>query len=154
MTPAEAETISELWALAYPLIGADPRKAAALQIAIWEVVGGNQFHLTSGRDYGASRLLSIVEAPNYAGPRAGLMALTGPGQDFVIDPTDHVSVSVPVPPRVPVSVPDTGSTLGLFGLALTGLVVLRLATARRRMSSSEPSKLAYRSWQIRRPPKD
>jgi hypothetical protein len=108
MTANEAETISELWALAYPLIGSDPRKAAGLQIAIWEVVGGNQFHLgRRAKDYGAGQLLSTVEAPNYNGPMANLVALTGPGQDFVIcAPPDRESV------------PDNGATITLFALAL------------------------------------
>jgi hypothetical protein len=72
MTASEAETISELWALAYPLIGFNLRKAAGLQIAIWEVVGGNQFKLTSAKDYGAGLLLTTVEASNYNGPKANL----------------------------------------------------------------------------------
>ena len=106
MTGAEAVLISELWALAYSGIGNDAAKAAALQIAIWEVVGGSDFQLTSADDFGAGQLLSMVEAPNYSGPTANLLALTGPGQDFVIagDP-----------------VPDGGTTLALFGLALAGL---------------------------------
>ena len=116
MTAGEAASISELWALAYPLIGSDPVKAAALQIAIWEVIGGNQFSLTSAQDYGASLLLATVEAPNYHGPKANLIALTGPGQDFVIaDP----SPPKPDPTPVPQAVPDHGSTITLFGLALT-----------------------------------
>jgi hypothetical protein len=115
MTASEAETISELWALAYPLIGSDKRKAAGLQIAIWEVVGGSQFQLGKrAKDYGASLLLSTVEAPNYNGPRANLVALTGPGQDFVIRDTSGSS---------PESVPDKGATITLFGLALTALTL-------------------------------
>jgi hypothetical protein len=126
MTAGEAATISELWALAYPLIGSDPVKAAALQIAIWEVIGGNQFSLTSAQDYGASLLLTTVEAPNYHGPKANLIALTGPGQDFVIpDP----SPPKPAPTPVPQSVPDHGATLILFGLALAALALVNLANA-------------------------
>ena len=111
MTASEAETISELWALAYPLIGSSPRKAAGLQIAIWEVVGGSQFHLRSAKDYGASLLLSTVRAPNYNGPKANLVALTGPGQDYVIDPPGRQLV------------PDNGATMTLFGLALAALAL-------------------------------
>jgi hypothetical protein len=115
MTASEAETISELWALAYPLIGSDRRKAAGLQIAIWEVVGGNQFQLGKrAKDYGASLLLSTVEAPNYDGPKANLIALTGPGQDFVISA-----------PSGEASVPDNGATMTLFGLALAALALFR-----------------------------
>jgi len=122
MTASEAETISELWALAYPLIGSNPRRAAGLQIAIWEVVGGSQFHLKSARDYGASVLLSTVRAPNYNGPKANLIALTGPGQDYVIDPDPHGRELVP----------DNGATITLFGLALTALALLRLSKLQRR----------------------
>jgi len=122
MTASEAETISELWALAYPLIGSDPRKAAGLQIAIWEVVGGNQFQLGKrAKDYGASLLLSTVEAADYNGPMASLVALTGPGQDFVI--------SAP-PGQAPLgqeSVPDNGATITLFGLALAALALFARA---------------------------
>jgi hypothetical protein len=112
MTAAEATIISELWGLAYPSIGSDPRKAAALQIAIWEVVGGSQFRLKSTKDYGASLLLSTVEHAGYNGPHASLVALTGPGQDFVIG----------APPDPP-SVPDSGTTMTLLGLALAGLAL-------------------------------
>lgn len=122
MTPSEAETISELWALAYPLIGSNPRKAAGLQIAIWEVVGGSQFRLKSARDYGARVLLSTVRAPNYNGPKANLIALTGPGQDYVIDPDPHGRELVP----------DNGATITLFGLALTALALLGLSKLQRR----------------------
>ena len=115
MTASEAETISELWALAYPLIGSNPRKAAGLQIAIWEVVGGSQFHLKSAKDYGASALLSTVNAPNYNGPKANLVALTGPGQDYVIDPPGRKLV------------PDNGATMTLLGLALAALALFGLA---------------------------
>ncbi len=121
MTASEAETISELWALAYPLIGSNPRKAAGLQIAIWEVVGGSQFHLKSARNYGASVLLSTVRASNYNGPKANLIALTGPGQDYVIDPD---------PPGREL-VPDNGATMTLFGLALATLTLFGLSKLER-----------------------
>jgi hypothetical protein len=70
------------------------------------------------------RLLSTVEAPNYTGPQADLVALTGPGQDFVIDPSRRVSV--------PVSVPDNGSTMTLLGLALAIVVLFGLVKLKRR----------------------
>ena len=93
-----------------------------MQIAIWEVVGGSQFRLKSARDYGASVLLSTVRAPNYDGPKANLVALTGPGQDYVIDPD----------PNGRELVPDNGATITLFGLALTALALLGLSKPERR----------------------
>ena len=157
MTASEAATISELWGLAYPLIGSDSRKAAALQIAIWKVVGGDQFHLTSRKDYGASRLLATVNAPNYNGPLANLIALTGPGQDYVIwapplpqdvpisegtpppngsPPTGGTPPSQEVPENggTPPSqaVPDSGGTLTLFGSVLAFIALFRVATRERR----------------------
>jgi hypothetical protein len=101
MTGAEAGMIRKLWTLAYsPSLTA--QQAAGLQIAIWMVVGGSDFHLTSGNDYGAGLLLSQASA--YSGPVAHLIALTGPGQDFVI-----------------ATVPDNGTSLLLLGVALAGL---------------------------------
>jgi hypothetical protein len=129
MTASEAQTICQLWALAYPLIASNPRMAAALQIAIWEVIGGNQFHFKmkkKTKDFGAGLLLSKVQAPNYNGPSANLVALTGPGQDFVI------SVSSP-----PESVPDNGATITLFGLALAVLAGIKRL-------SNFPSKSGFR----------
>lgn len=129
MTAGEATTISELWALAYPSIGSNPGKAAALQIAMWEVIGGSQFRLTSRKDYGASLLLSTVDAPGYNGPKANLIALTGPGQDFVIsNPIAHPPSQPPAqPPGKPLSVPDNGRTVTLFGLALPALALFGMA---------------------------
>jgi hypothetical protein len=91
--------------------------AAGLQIAIWELVSANAvandglpladaFVLTSGNDYGASA--DLASLATYDGAPANLMALTGPGQDFVIDP-----------------VPDGGRTFLMLALALSGLVLAR-----------------------------
>jgi hypothetical protein len=109
MTTDEAALIGKLWAMAYADIGSDAEKAAAFQIAIWEIVGGSYFHLTSSTDYGASLLLS--QALAYAGPGANLIALTGPGQDYVIGG--------------PNSVPDSGTTALLMASALGALFVAR-----------------------------
>ena len=138
MSAGEAATVSELWALAYPFIGADPVKAAALQIAIWEVIGGNQFSLTSAQDYGASLLLAAVDAPNYNGPKANLIALTGPGQDFVIaDPSLPKPDPMPVPTPAPQAVPDNGSTISLFTMALAALTLATLVNAGRSTSNAQ-----------------
>jgi hypothetical protein len=113
LTAQGADTIRMLWALAYPQIGNDAAKAAALQIAIWMVVGGNNFQLI-GNDWGASLLLQTVTNPNYNGPRANLLALTGPGQDYVIE-----------------AVPDGGTTVGLLGLAFISVFIARWWSVRR-----------------------
>lgn len=115
MSAGTANEISRLWGSYYsPTMSA--QTAAGLQIAIWELVGGSGFTLLSG-DYGAAGFLSAVENPNYNGPVANMVGLTGPGQDYAIDP-----------------VPDAGSTLALLSLAMFGLLVpsrkpLRLAFA-------------------------
>jgi hypothetical protein len=105
MTGSEAVLISRLWALAYSPNMTAPQ-AAGLQIAIWEVVGGADFHLTTANDYGASILLA--NAASFTGAGANLIALTGPGQDYVIGGP---------------SVPDAGATATLFGLALAILAI-------------------------------
>ncbi|MEP6822356.1 MAG: VPDSG-CTERM sorting domain-containing protein [Chthoniobacterales bacterium] len=109
MTTGEAALIGKLWAMAYSDIGSDAERAAAFQIAIWEIVGGSYFHVTSSTDYGASLLLS--QAMAYSGPGANLVALTGPGQDYVIGG--------------PSSVPDSGTTAMLLASALGALFVAR-----------------------------
>src|SRR4030095_440216 len=77
-----ATEISDLWAMFYkPKM--KNNKAAGLQIAIWEIVGGDDFSAI-GKDYGASRMLAALRS--YSGPGAGLIALTGPGQDYVVRP--------------------------------------------------------------------
>jgi hypothetical protein len=120
MTPAEATIIRRLWALAFPQIGNNAARAAGLQIAMWMVVGGSNFHLTSGNDYGASLLLATVTAPGYNGPSAYLIALTGPGQDYVME-----------------LVTDGGTTLSLFGLAIIGLAIFGLLRSRHQCSASD-----------------
>ena len=101
-----ADTISKLWAMAYSST-MTAAQAAGLQIAIWKVVGGNQFSI-SGDDYGATTLLSQVQ--NYTGPVANLIGLTGPGQDYVVQ-----------------NVPETGATIILLALGMLGLGIVRKA---------------------------
>ncbi len=106
MSAATATEIARLWGTYYsPTM--DSQTAAGLQIAIWELVGGSGFHLLSNNDYGASGFASVVENSNYGGPVANLIGLTGPGQDYAIDP-----------------VPDVASTWGLLALAMVGLLGL------------------------------
>jgi hypothetical protein len=83
------------------------QNAAGLQIAIWELVGGSNFQLNSSLDYGAGDMLAWVNN-NPTAPNADLIAVTGPGQDYVIP-----------------SVPDGGETVLLLGCGFAGLFVMR-----------------------------
>lgn len=104
MGPIKAESISKLWAMAYsPSMTSG--EAAGLQIAIWETVAGDNF-LVSGNDYGAGILLQRLE--DYSGSGARLIALSGPGQDYVTP------------------VPEGGSTLIFLALAAAGLASVHL----------------------------
>lgn len=120
MNTYTATEIEDLWAEFFsPTMSS--AGAAGLQIAIWELVSSNAvandglpaadaFSLDGGNDYGASA--DLASLATYDGPAASLMALTGPGQDYVID--------MPPPPRVPV-VPDGGTTFALLLLAVGSL---------------------------------
>ncbi len=101
MGAAKAEEISKLWSMVYsPEMTAE--HAAGFQVAIWEIVGGDNFSV-SGNDYGAGVMLQNLET--YSGAGAQLIALSGPGQDYV----------------TPLPMPDAGSALTLFALAALGL---------------------------------
>jgi len=112
--------IEELWGKYYsPTMSST--SAAGLQIAIWELVSSNAvasdglalnqaFSLSGGSDYGASS--DLASLANYNGPIPTLMALTGPGQDYVIQVQ---------------SVPDGGATLIMLALPLSVLVLTRRA---------------------------
>lgn len=115
MSAVVAMDIERLWG-SYYSSGMSAQAAAGLQIAIWELVGGSGFRLVSNNDYGAAGLLSAIESPDYSGPAADLSALTGPGQDYAIQSVNLNSLSDPVP--------DSGSTLGLFTMAVCGVFLL------------------------------
>ncbi|MGH7937123.1 MAG: VPDSG-CTERM sorting domain-containing protein, partial [Chthoniobacterales bacterium] len=107
MDAQQAALVRALWTLNFDAIGTDNQKAAALQIAIWEVVAGPRFSLPNGQtDFGAASLTLLAE--NYNGPMVNLVALTGSGQDYVI--------AAP-------SVPDAGTTLLLFTIGI-GVILL------------------------------
>lgn len=101
MGDARALQIENLWSLYYsPTMSAND--AAGLQVAIWLTVKDldpSRVVTFTGPDYGAAAM--ITAAQTYTGPRTSLVALTGPGQDYVI-----------------AKVPDTGTTLGLLSLAM------------------------------------
>ena len=114
MSSTVALDIDRLWGNYYsPTMNATA--AAGLQIAIWELVGGSYFHLDSGNDYGAAGYISAVTSPTYTGPTASLVALTGPGQDYVVQQGS---------PDSPPQVPESGVTAGLLGAALCILIGL------------------------------
>jgi hypothetical protein len=77
-----------------------------LQIAIWKLVGDSYFQLNSANDYGAAGYIADVTSSGYTGPVADLIALSGPGQDYVVQ---HV--------------PEGGVTAILMGMALCALVM-------------------------------
>jgi VPDSG-CTERM motif len=94
LSASEATEISDLWAMFYNP-GMKENKAAGLQLAIWEIVGGDDFSVI-GKDYGASLMLAALRS--YSGPGAGLIALTGPGQDYVVlRPPGQGDESTPTP---------------------------------------------------------
>src|SRR5437762_9498915 len=94
LSSSEATEISDLWAIFYNP-GMKENKAAGLQLAIWAMVGGDDFSVI-GKDYGASLMLAALRS--YSGPGAGLIALTGPGQDYVVlTPPGQVDESTPTP---------------------------------------------------------
>ena len=94
LSASVAIEISDLWALFYNP-GMKENKAAGLQLAIWEIVGGDDFSVI-GKDYGASLMLAALRS--YSGPGAGLIALTGPGQDYVVlRPPGQGDESTPTP---------------------------------------------------------
>ena len=100
MNSTQATEISDLWAMHYsPTMSAN--NAAGLQIAIWEILGGNKFSVL-GNDYGAGAMLAQLNS--FTGKGAKLIAVSGPGQDYVV-----------------AGVPDTGSTLSFLALAALAL---------------------------------
>jgi hypothetical protein len=106
MGTATAMKVEQLYAHYYtPSIG--NVDAAGLQIAIWELVGGSNFHLDSSLDYGASTMLAWV-SKNPLAPAADLIAVTGPGQDYLIP---HA--------------PDAAETALMLGCGLAALFIVR-----------------------------
>jgi VPDSG-CTERM motif len=117
LSASGATEISDLWAMFYNP-GMKENKAAGLQLAIWEIVGGDDFSVI-GKDYGASLMLAALRT--YSGPGAGLIALTGPGQDYVVltppgqgdestpTPRPH-STPTPTPHSTPTPTPAVHST--------------------------------------------
>jgi hypothetical protein len=122
-----ANEIEDLWAEFFSPTMSSP-SAAGLQVAIWELVSSNAvatdglapqyaFALDAGQnDYGAS--LDIASLATYTGPAADLTALTGTGQDYV------VNMSPPLPRP---TVPEGGATFIMLAVSLGALVLARPA---------------------------
>ena len=113
MTALQATQISKLWTMFYST-SMTSSNAAGMQIAIWEIVAGSQ--IIQGNDFGASNMLTSMRA--YTGAGADLVALTGPGQDYVVRRTNILST------------PDSGSTLALFGLVLAALLTAHMVSGK------------------------
>jgi hypothetical protein len=110
MGATTATEIAQLWKNYYtPTISNDT--AAALQIEIWKLVDAAVTTGTFSLNYAPSGVLSTLStmqtwlAGNPNAPLANMLALTGPGQDYAVDP-----------------VPDGGSTVALLGLGFIGLI--------------------------------
>ena len=122
MGAATALKIEQLWGEFYSHTMSN-QDAAGLQIAIWELVGGVNFQLDSSDDYGASTMLDWV-TKNPAATAADLIAVTGPGQDYVIPGlTPNIT-----------RVPDAGATITLFSMGLAGLAMARSKFSAARLS--------------------
>ena len=105
MSAADALQIGNLWAAYFSPTMTD-QQAAGLQIAIWDTVsgtGGATFTLDSSNDYGAAAMIAAVQGRTNP---ASLLAVTGPGQDYVI-----------------ANVPERGATAAFLGLGLVGLLL-------------------------------
>jgi len=118
MGTTAANKIEQLWAHYYSSGPVSNITAAALQLEIWQLVdfgvsGGTTFHLDS-IDHDSAAVLSLMADmshfldTNPDAPKANLIAVTGSGQDYVIQ-----------------SIPDGGTTVALFGLGLACLVGFR-----------------------------
>ena len=107
MGAVKAGKISKLWAMAYAPFASSigNSAAAAIQIAIWEIIAGDDFAVV-GNDYGASLLLQQLET--YTGDGADLVALSGPGQDYVVE-----------------RVPEAGATAVLLSMGLCAMALVR-----------------------------
>ena len=108
MGPVAAEKISKLWAKAYTP-GMNATDAAALQLAIWEVVGGDLFAWTgSGGVYDlAQGLIDGLPFYTVGANLSALESLSSAGQDYVFQ------------------VPDSGATAALLGGAFATLILAR-----------------------------
>jgi hypothetical protein len=112
MGAATALQIEQLWEEFYSPNMSDAT-AAGLQIAIWDLVsaaasaetnGADWYTLNSGNDYGASTMISWVDAHPFA-IAATLSAISGPGQDYVV-----MSSVIPQPPTAAVAAPTSAYT--------------------------------------------
>ena len=92
--------------------------AAGLQIAIWDLVsaevsaatdGASWFTLNSGDDYGASAMIAWVQA-NPTAATADVVAITGVGQDYLVQATALPSATINAAPTAYTGSPFTVSS--------------------------------------------
>lgn len=121
MGTTAALEIAQLWQ-SYYSASMTAQNAAGLQIAIWEIVdqavSGASFTLNSANDYGAATLISSVQS-NPSLPTANVVAVSGPGQDYVIH-----------------NVGDAASTAGLLAGAFLALAAWFPRSRDRRQSAA------------------
>jgi len=93
--------------------------AAGLQIAIWTLVsasveistdGASWYTLNSGDDYGASAMIAWVEA-NPNAQAADVVAITGPGQDYLVQAAALPSATINAAPTAYTGSPFTVSSV-------------------------------------------
>lgn len=102
--------LKKLWSY-YIHPGMTAKQASDFQLATWLLVGGPNFSITDPSPVGFSSWnawLTAYEAPAAGATAANLVALSSPSQQ------DYL-----------VSVPDSGTTLGLLGMAFTALAMVR-----------------------------
>lgn len=114
LSTLQVTLIERLWGSYYTAALTNASTAAGLQIAIWNIVGAALGFHVNGYDYGAAGFLAVVSAANYSGPRTHLIALTGPGQDYIVE-----------------NVPDAGATAGMLGLAFMSVFIAQWWSMRR-----------------------
>lgn len=116
MGAAAATQIEQLWAAFYSDSMSNVN-AAAMQLEIWSIVDnavpGATYSLISIDSSSAAVMAEMQVMANFLSSNpdaatADLIAVTGPGQDYVIR-----------------NIPDGGATLCLLGLSLVGVVALR-----------------------------
>lgn len=111
MSAANATEIKKLWAQYFRPAEMSPSAAKDLQLAIWLIVGGSNFHVTDAAPSGFNswnEWLNHYEAAAANATPANLVALSGANeQDYAV------------------ATPDGGTTVGLLGMAFTALAIWR-----------------------------
>lgn len=110
MGAANAVELERLWTY-YMHPGMSANQAKDFQLASWLLVGGPNFSITDAAPSGYSSWSDWLTA--YEGAAANAA------------PTHLVALSSPSQQDYLMAVPDSGTTLGLLGMAFTGLALVR-----------------------------